>query len=129
MLTLSAANNSVPTIPSRNPEPLSIFSQLRKVGSKANLSLQAGLVASFACDEIRRKHELPAKNFAFDNLPDGQRLEYFKLNDFGITAQDVLIPIVIFSASVGPYKMYEICKYLHDRACRFYDAAIRQLSQ
>ncbi|WP_163387884.1 hypothetical protein [Endozoicomonas acroporae] len=124
MLTLSAANNSVPTIPSRNPEPLSIFSQLGKIGSKANLSVQAGLVTSFACDEIRRKHELPAKNFAFDNLPDGQRLEYFKLNDFGITAQDVLIPIVIFSASGGLTDLYNlgtsIAKSIYNRTCSYF---------
>ncbi|WP_422450037.1 MULTISPECIES: hypothetical protein [unclassified Endozoicomonas] len=97
---------------------------MSKVGLKANLSVQAGFVTAFACDEIRRKHELPARNFAFDNLPHGQRLEYIKLNDFGITVQDVLIPIVIFSASGGLTDLYNlgtsIAKSIYNRTCSYF---------
>ncbi|MBO9482477.1 MULTISPECIES: hypothetical protein [Gammaproteobacteria] len=67
---------------------------------------------------------MPARNFAFDNLPHGQRLKYIKLNDFGITAQDVLIPIVIFSASGGLNDLYNlgtsIAKSIYNRTCNYF---------
>lgn len=128
MPTISSFFNSPANIPIYNPEPPSLSSQIENIGMKAAFSVQAGVFTAIACDSIRQTYEQPAKDYAFDTLPYGKRLEHFELDSFRIvTVHEVLFPVIIFSASGGLTDLYNLgislAKSIYDRTCSYFSPA------
>ncbi|WBA80808.1 hypothetical protein [Endozoicomonas sp. GU-1] len=127
---MGPVNNSAISANLQMPPALSPISSAELI-KKGIFSVCTGVATVAICNQINAIYSTPAENYFAKRTTPEAYLKYLELkqDDSIIDEQSLVLSLVVFGASVGPYKMYEIGKYLHDRACRFYDAAIRQLSQ